>query len=100
MNSQHGDELGSGQEASHVSCSSLAEDSRLRGILQDLPQVIQEGLCQGLSQMTHKIQCIQDSIILCIHMFVKASSSTILKLIFSDLAQWMNLKTLAWCFSV
>lgn len=48
MNSQHGDELGSGQEAPQVSGGSLAEDSRLRGVLQDLPQVIQEGLSQGL----------------------------------------------------
>lgn len=44
MNSRHRDELGSGQEAPHVSGDSLAEDSRLRGALQDLPQVIQEGL--------------------------------------------------------
>lgn len=48
MNSQHGDELSPGQEAAQVSGSSLAEDSWLRGVLQDLPQVVQEGLSQGL----------------------------------------------------
>ena len=53
MNSHHRDELGSAQQASHVSCSSLTEDCRLRGILQDLPQVFQEGLCQGLEHTTH-----------------------------------------------
>lgn len=48
INSQHGDELSSGQEAAQVSGGCLAEDSWLRGVLQDLPQVVQEGLGQGL----------------------------------------------------
>lgn len=47
-NIQHRDELGPGQEASQVPGGSLAEDSRLRWVLQDLPQVIQECLGQGL----------------------------------------------------
>lgn len=53
MNSQHRDELGSGQETPQVSGGSLAEDGRLRGALQDLPQVIQEGLSQGLRHKKH-----------------------------------------------
>lgn len=57
MNSQHGDELGSGQEAPQVSGGSLAEDSRLRGVLQDLPQVIQEGLSQGLEHGKYLLNC-------------------------------------------
>lgn len=49
MNSQHGDELGSGEETAQISYGSLAEDGGLRRVLQDLPQVVQEGLSQSLS---------------------------------------------------
>lgn len=54
LNSQYGNELGSGQKASQVSSSSLAEDSRLGHVLQELPQVIQESLCEGLRQAAQK----------------------------------------------
>lgn len=49
INSQHGDELGSGEETAQISYSSLAEDGGLRWVLQDLPQVVQEGLGQSLN---------------------------------------------------
>lgn len=55
-NSHRRDEFGSCQEAAQVSSSSLAEDSRLGWTLEDLPQVIQEGLCQGLAHSHTQIQ--------------------------------------------
>lgn len=55
MNSRHRDELGSCHEASQVPGSSLAEDGGLGGVLQDLPQVIQEGFSQSLRQGTQVI---------------------------------------------
>lgn len=53
INSQYRDELGPSQEAPQVSGSRLAEDSGLRGTLQNLPQVIQEGLGEPLG---HRVQ--------------------------------------------
>lgn len=49
LNLQLRDELGSGQETAQISYGSLAKDGRLRWVLQDLPQVIQEGLSQSLN---------------------------------------------------
>lgn len=49
INSQQGDELGAGEETAQISYGSLAEDGRLRRVLQDLPHVLQEGLSQSLN---------------------------------------------------
>lgn len=57
INSQNRDKLGSGEETAQISYGSLAEDGRLRWVLQDLPQVIQEGLGQSLN--TEKIYVLQ-----------------------------------------
>lgn len=54
MNLQQRDELCSGQKASQESSSSLAQEGRLRRVVQDLPQVIEKRFAQRLRK---KILC-------------------------------------------
>lgn len=61
-NLQHRDKLAPGQETSQVPRGSLSKYGWLRWVLQDLPQVIQEGLCQGLQ---HKKIAAHFSTVIC-----------------------------------
>lgn len=54
MNLQQRDELCSGQKASQESSSSLAQEGRLRRVVQNLPQVIEKRFAQRLRK---KILC-------------------------------------------